>query len=131
MIVTFFDRDDEESCLNGTIIKDNARLFQILEGLRTRLPFFCELMGENGFCLLIGIGEVGCAQYSRCDGRTPYLMATIKHQRPDGTHSKFLMAGTSTPISGSYCLPFDCIREIAGHFRQTGAAHPAYVWEAI
>jgi hypothetical protein len=47
MNVTFFDREDHANHLSGTVIGDNIRLFQILEGLRNRIPFICELEGEN------------------------------------------------------------------------------------
>lgn len=53
----------------------------LIESLRNRPPFFCELVGENGFNLLVGIGgDVGCAQLSRTDGLT---VKTLAPSHPD------------------------------------------------
>jgi hypothetical protein len=131
MMITFFDRDDTANELNGTLIRDGARLLQILQSLQNRIPFFSELVGENGFCLLVGIGKLGCAQYSRCDGSTPYLMAVAPNPSSQDQSHSFLMAGTSTPISGRYCMPFETVMAIAGHFQKTGTIYPKLSWEAI
>jgi hypothetical protein len=131
MNVTFFDQEDQANDLNGTVIGDNARLFQILESLRNRLPFTCELQGENGFCLIVGIGKVGFVQYARCDGSPPYLVAIADGKESQDGYSEFLCGGTPTPIPNRNCMPFDSIREIAGYFRETGRAHPFWRWEEV
>jgi|EndMetStandDraft_2_1072991.scaffolds.fasta_scaffold91993_3 hypothetical protein len=131
MIVTFFDREDETNHLSRTVIGDNDRLFQILEGLRNRLPFFCELVGENGFHLMVGVGEMGCVQYSRCDGTPPHLVAIADSQQLRDGYSEFLINGTPTPVPNRFCMPFDSILEIVGYFRETGRAHPECKWEEI
>jgi hypothetical protein len=131
MIVTFFDREDQENPLHGAVIRDSERLFQILEALRGRSPFICELVGENDFLIHIGIGEKGSVQHSRCDGRPPYLLAVAPHQERSVGYTEFLMGGTPCPISNRYCMPFEAVHEIARYFLETGEAHPDFKWENV
>jgi len=109
-----------------------AEVLMGLEGLRTRDPFFCELVGENGYNLLIGLGgDIGCAQYSRGDGDVPYLMA-VTNGVPDTTaHTEFLIGNTPTPVRGRCCLPFDVVRQIVAYFIETGCCDPGVPWEEI
>lgn len=51
MIVEFFDLHDRTNPLNGATVTTEVELSSLVEGLRSRLPFFCELIGENGFQL--------------------------------------------------------------------------------
>jgi hypothetical protein len=129
MIVTFFDREDDMNHLNGTIVRDNNQLFKILDSLRSREPFFCELVGDNGYCLLVGIGQNGCVEYSRCDGEPPYLGAVASIRGREEGYFEFLTGGTPTPISKRCCFPFNTVREIAGYFRETGGMYPGVAWE--
>jgi len=55
MNVTFFDMGDESNPLNGSTIRDSGRLLQILRDMQGREPSFCELLGENGYQLTVGI----------------------------------------------------------------------------
>ena len=43
--------------------------------LETKAHFFCELLADNGYNLLVGVGRIGCVQYSPDNGNPPYLMA--------------------------------------------------------
>jgi Immunity protein Imm1 len=129
MNVTFFDREDEANPLNGTVARHREQLLQILNGLRNRPPFVCELLGENGLHLHVGIGKLGHAQYSRSDGEPPYLLAMGPRPGRRDEYVDFLLGGTPTPISKRYCMPFDSIREIAAYFLETGRAHPSFAWE--
>ena len=131
MNVTFFDIEDQANDLNGTVIRDSKRLFQILEGLRSRPPFVCELVGANGFELLVGVGANGCAQYGRSRVLPPYLVALAPGRERDHGETEFLAGGTPSPISNRYCMPFDSVREIAGYFLETGRTHPAFSWEEV
>jgi hypothetical protein len=130
MIVTFFDREDDTSRLSGTIIRDNRQLFQILDSLRSRPPFFCELVGENEYCLLVGVGQYGYVQYSRFDGEPPYLEVATNNNEREDEYIEFLMGGTPSPISKRCCMPFDTVRKIAGHFQETGSMYPGVAWES-
>ena len=129
MNVIFFDRQDQENPLHGVVVRDRERLLQILNGLLIRPPFVCELQGENDFLLHVGVGEFGQAQYSRADGKPPYLMAVAPDPGPKEEDIEFLLGGTPTPISKRYCMPFKFICEIAGYFVETGRAHPGFSWE--
>ena len=76
MNVTFKDLQDRSNVMNGTCVRDSPALYAILDSLREREPFMFELVGANGFTLLIGFSkEVGCVQFSKNDGAPPYLMA--------------------------------------------------------
>jgi len=131
MIITFFDREDDANCLNGTIIRDKSLLYQILDSLQSRIPFDCELVGDNGFCLLVGVGKEGCAQYNRCDGTPPYMMAVDRSKGWEKGYIEFLDGGTPSPVSKYYCMPFASVREIAGYFVETGRMYPAIAWEEL
>jgi hypothetical protein len=130
MILRFFDQQDESNSLNGSIIADSEQLSRILDSLRTRKPFFAELFGENGYNLLIGIGEaVGCVQYSRADGKSAYLVAVAPKPIAEDGYVEFLIGDTSTPISVRYILPFEEVKAIATYFLETGARSARFNWE--
>jgi hypothetical protein len=129
MKATFLDCQDSTNELNGAVVQDKTRLFQILDSLLDRRSFVGELVSESGFNLHLGIGKLGHAQFSRSDGEPPYLMAVAPH--PARRDREFLMGGTPTSISNRYCMPFGLVREIAGHFLDTGRAHPGFSWEEI
>jgi hypothetical protein len=131
MIVTLYDRDDKTNPLHGTAIRDNSRLFQILRSMRNRSPFICELVGENGYFLYVGIGKVGFVHYLALDGRPPHLIALSPKSEPEHSEIEFMMGGTPTPISTRYCLPFDDVLQIAGYFRETGRTYPGVSWEEV
>jgi hypothetical protein len=133
MNVTFFDRDDAANCFNGASISDDGRLLQILilQSTQDRAPFFCELVGENGFCLLIGVGKIGCAQHSRADGKVPYLMAVANGRASHGGCNEFLFEGVPTSVPAEFCMSFPIVLEIARYFRETGGTYPAISWEQI
>jgi Immunity protein Imm1 len=131
MIVTFYDGDDETNPLHGTAIRDNSRLLQILRSMRRRSPFICKLVGENGYFLYVGIGEVGFAHYLALDGRPPHLIALSPTSEPEDSEIEFMMGGTPTPISTRYCLPFDHVLRIAGYFLETGRTYPGVSWEEV
>src|SRR5215470_17783591 len=108
MIVKFHDYQDQTSSLNGLAVTSDDLLLRVLDGLRAREPFFAELLGENGYQLLIGIGgTVGCAQFSRSDGEPPYLVAVAPDPVPDHKQIEFLCGNTPTPVPLRYILPFD------------------------
>jgi len=132
LIVRFLDHQDETNPLNGFVIVDDAQLSQVLDSFRTREPFFAELYCENGYKLLIGIGRtVGCVQYGRSDGDKPYLMAVTCDPNAETKSFEFLTGDTPTPISGRYILPFDKVKKIAQHFRETGTRSAAVSWKEI
>jgi hypothetical protein len=132
MNVRFFDRQDTSSQINGEILADGESLSKLIESLRGREPFFCELVGENGYNLMIGIGkDVGCAQYSAGNGNPPYLMAAIRQESSNRGCAKFLAGGTLTPVTSRFCLPFDVVRRVAVVFLETGCRSSECSWEEI
>jgi len=131
MNVTFIDTDDRANILNGTIISDSERLSHILQELRTREPFICELTGENVFMLDVGIGKDGFVQYSRSNGEPPYLVAVSPHADRSDKYTEFFSGGTPTPIPNRNCMPFELVRQIARYFVATGLAHPDSAWEEV
>jgi len=134
MMLQFFDMQDESNPANGTTIKDQARLVRLLEGARKREPFFFELETENGYKLLVGIGQsIGCVQFSPKNGDPPYLMAVGNDGADECSedYQHFLSGGTATPVSRRFCLPFDTLRRIAVYFMETGERYPTVSWEQI
>lgn len=76
MIVEFFDRQDDANPMNGSRVDGVEPLLRVLDAQQDRDPFFAELVGANGFKLLVGLGgAVGCLQFSASTGEPPYLMA--------------------------------------------------------
>jgi hypothetical protein len=131
MNITFFDLDDQTNPLNGAVIGDNSRLFEVLNSMKGRLPVICELVGENGYCLDVGTGKVGCVQYSRCDGTPPYLVAVSRKDEQKDGYYDFQCGGTPTPVPARECMPFDEVMEVVRYFRETGDLHPGVSWEEI
>lgn len=132
MIVTFFDRQDKQNELNGTVISDPNSIIAFLDSLKTRPPFFCELICENGYTLLVGIGShCGCSQYSLTDGCPPYLIAISKRPSEVSDYTDFLMADTPTPIAARFCLPVETTQKVASHFVLTGKRYQEVEWEEI
>ena len=132
MTVRFFDRQYESNPLNGRILERDSELLETLESLRSRPPFFAELVGQNQYNLLIGLGGPnGSVQYSRTDGVPPYLMAVGPNGGPSGEYLEFLIGNTPTPVPRRYVLPFDLVKEVAVHFARTGERSPAVLWEEI
>jgi hypothetical protein len=130
--ITFFDRQNPSNPLNSTVVITTTELLDILNSLKGRQPFFCELVGENGFNLLLGVGgDISCAQYSPSDGSTPYLMATLGKGGDADDYAEFLINNTLTPIPFRYCIRFETAKEIAAHFLKTGERSHLVVWEQI
>jgi Immunity protein Imm1 len=132
MNVEFFDREDSQNPLNGSIITEKSRLLELLDQLQDRSPFFCELLGQNGYIILLGIGGPrGCVQHSSLDGRPPYLMAVSQDPQPLEQYIDFFIGGTASPVPSRYCPPFDTVKDIAAYFQMTGERSPAVSWEEI
>jgi hypothetical protein len=131
MIVTFFDRENRANRLNGTVIRDKSRLLAILQILQNRSPFNCELVSDNGFSLVIGVGKEGFAQYSRDDGTPPFMMAVDRGKDSASGFVEFIIGGTLSRIPTYYCVPFSLVSEIAGYFVETARMYPAIAWEEL
>lgn len=131
MMAQFFDRQDIDNPLNGTSITKLSELRSALKSTRGRSPFFAELIGDNGFKLLLGIGsDEGCAQFSSVDGSPPYFMAVAPDGGEEG-EKVFLIGDTASPVLKRYCLPYDAIEAIAETFLQIGRRKSDVVWEEI
>jgi Immunity protein Imm1 len=132
MVVKFFDRQDKHNPLNGSEIATSAALLKAIDEWRNRRPFFCELLGNNGYKLLIGIdSELGCVQYSSSDGDPPYLVATTEQETENDTEIEFFIDDTSTPILRRYCIPFDLMKRVVASFIDTGLRDPTVHWKEI
>ncbi|MEE8450907.1 MAG: Imm1 family immunity protein [Thermoguttaceae bacterium] len=132
MKISFFDRQDESNPNHGVPVQDSTWLMVRIDELRKRDPSFCELEAQNGYKLLLGIGQDrGCAQYSALDGSPPYLMATDVSVDDDEDCMEFLTANTDTPVPTRYCLPVEQIKEIAREFVGTGERSEEFIWEEV
>lgn len=132
MKVTFIDQQDKGNPRNGTVIDRAAQLIELFAALEYRPPFFCELRGENGFNLLVGIGGgTGCAQYSAADGSPPYLMAVAEENIGCDEYVEFLTADTPTPVHQTYCLPCNILEKVATDFVLTGNRSGAVRWQEV
>lgn len=134
MTIQFFDRQDSQNPLNGKAIRAAGEVTRILNFLTNRSPFFCELVAENGYRLLIGVGPTACVEYARNDGSPPNLMAVAGSSRGGPApvkHTEFLIGDTLTPVSGRYALPLAVAADIGEYFQKTGERMPTVGWEEI
>jgi hypothetical protein len=132
MIVTFFDRQNGSNPLNGSTIRSESLLLQVFDELKHGTPFFCELIAQNGYKALFGIGHpFGCVQYSRVDGCPPYLMAIAPNHEHSMQYIGFWIGNTLTPIPSRYCMPFELVKEIAAEFLRNGGRSASVSWEEI
>lgn len=133
MKAQFFDRQDRNNPDNGMIITDPQLICAVIDNMRSKSPFFCELVGENGFSLLLGISDtLGCAQHSASDGSPPYLMATCGETDTDNDEfMEFLTGNTDTPVPMKFCLPMEAIKSIASDFIESGERSVSVSWEEI
>src|SRR5262245_17125369 len=117
----FFDLEDNANPLNGASIENLTELQNVLESLRDRPPFIAELIGDNGFKLMFGLGtEEGFVQFSSVEDDPPYLLAVNPNLRDSEGEFEFLCGGTLTPMEKRFCLPYDTVVKIAAEFVQTG-----------
>jgi hypothetical protein len=123
---------EDNNHLNGTEITDTLQLLQILDSLRGRPPFICELVGENGISLSFGIGlPVGCVQYRATSGEPPYFMATSNDQNIAKEQFEFLMGGTLTPVLGHFCIEINLLKQVISYFQETGYRSTIVKWEEV
>jgi hypothetical protein len=128
----FFDRQDAKNSLNGTRVRNEAELRHLLDRLKTRQPFFAELMGMYGNKLLLGLGALeACVQFSAQDGSPPYVMAVADPTREIDRHVEFLIGNTATPVPLRYCMPYETLLKIASRFVETGERYSGVQWEEI
>ena len=132
MTAQFFDRQDPANPMNGATVRNSIELREMLGRLRGRQPFFAELIDENGFKLLLGIGaSEGCVQFSATDGSAPYLMAVAKNAPRGAGEVEFLIGDTATPVPKRYCLPYDTMVAIAARFADSGQRDLGVDWEQV
>jgi|YelNatPaOPRAMG01_1025707.scaffolds.fasta_scaffold75042_2 hypothetical protein len=132
MKVEFQDLEDRSNPHNGEGFTSVAQVVGLLNELRySRPPFMCELRGDNGITLTVGLGiDIGCVQYAPSDGNPPYMMAVSPPEvKPYAGEMEFVVGGTATPIDGRYYLPFQNIEQIIAYFMETGGRSPTVAWE--
>jgi hypothetical protein len=131
MRVEFYDLENKSNPLNGSTFDSHAELLVALKSLRTTKPFFCELVGENGRNLMVGVGaELGCAQYSSADGGPPCLVAVspVENAGPN-QFLKFFAGGQPSEVPARHGLQRDVLYSVAGDFLRTGEPSPLVLWE--
>jgi hypothetical protein len=132
MNVLYANQQDDSDPINGTVIAESVQLLALLESKRKNAPFFARFSGDNGFEIMVGIGgEVGCVQYSRSDGKRPYLMAVSADPPMRNGYVEFLAADTPTPCAARYIIRFDEVKKVALYFLQTGERSDTVSWQAL
>lgn len=106
-----------------------SALIDFLRQCKTEEFASAELLGENGFRLVIGIdGDLAFAEYSSQDDEPPYLIALSPTVVVDGMHI-FLVTNEGTEIHGRHCLAFPVFEEVVRHFIETGERTATVEWE--
>jgi hypothetical protein len=125
----FHDLNDVLNPFNGRWLTDVRSLFDTLHGKR---PFMAELIGDNGYMFLLGLGpEIGFAQFSTSNDAPPYLVAVDTGAGPAEGDIDFFMSGEPSPLPKRLCLPISVIAEIAQTFVLTGKRKADITWEEI
>lgn len=128
----FFDRQDLSNPANGSVLPSSVELRQLLARLSNRPPFFAELIGDNGYKLLLGIGtNQACVQHSAEDGSPPYLMAVAHDATDSAGRVEFLIGDTPSPVPMRYCIPYQTMLDIAARFVDAGIRDTRVAWEEI
>jgi hypothetical protein len=79
MKAVFNDLQDYSSSLDGVAVSNRQELFAVLDNARDREPFACELEGENGYKLTLGVAkDKGFVQHSRTDGMARIWWLSLK-----------------------------------------------------
>jgi len=132
MRARFFDLYDRSNPLDGAEVTTSVELSSIIDECSAGRAQFCELVGENGFKLLLGVSrDLGCVQHSSCDDNPPYLMATNNSVLDTDDCVKFLIDNEPTPVPRHYCLPMELVKKIATHFLEIGQRRTDVRWEEI
>jgi len=130
--VQYKNQQDDLDPMNGQVVAGRMQLDQLLNGRRNNTPFLARLSGDNGFEIMVGVGgDVGCVQYSRSDGKPPYLVAVSNSPHMITGDVEFLTADTPTPIPARNILNFAEVKQVALHFLETGERSNAVRWETI
>jgi hypothetical protein len=131
MSAYFYDRQESSNPDQGQLLSAPADFDAILARLGRRDPFFAELESDTGYTLLIGIGSLGCAQFSKTDGSGVPMMAVAPTASAHAEFVEFLTGGTATPVPARYCMPFQQVIDLAHHFILTGSRSPRVRWELL
>jgi hypothetical protein len=132
MRVRYLNHQDKLDPMNGAVITGSAELDDLLNARRKSAPFLARFSGDNGFRIMTGIvGALGCVQYSRTDGKAPYLMAVSHHPPVRRGYVEFLTANTPTPFAARYIISFDELRAIALHFLKAGDRSDGVLWQEL
>lgn len=132
MKVRYLNYQNEFDPMNGAVVTGEAKLTELLDLRRNEAPFIAELSGDNGYHIEFGIGgDAGFVQFSRSDGKPPYLVAVPPSPHMTSGHVEFLTANTPTPVPARNILNFDELKRVALHFLQTGRRSEAVSWEAL
>ncbi len=130
--VQFFDRQDSTNPHHGAVLSGADMISSLFKEERTKSPHFCELIGANGYKLLLGVSaSLGCAQYSAADGSPPYLMAIGDKDIIEEGYVEFAIADTDTPVPRRFCLPIGTIEQVARDFVANGTRSSTVDWEEI
>lgn len=129
MKVRYVNGQDKLDSMNGVDIAGPDELAELLDERRNRAPFIADLVADNGFELMIGMGRgFGCAQYSRTDGEPPYLMAVSPQRNVEKGYVEFLVNNTPTPFAARYILTFEQVKAVSLHFLATGDRSSTVAW---
>jgi hypothetical protein len=133
MNARFQDLEHENNSRNGQALHDGASVRALLNELRSTQPaFMCQISGDNGFNLIVGIDrDAGCVQHSASNGMPPYLMALSDDEDNDQREMNFLVGGTATPIDGRYRVTYELLAEIVSEFVASGERSNKVSWEEL
>jgi hypothetical protein len=132
MYTTFYDERIVRNPFNGTRVGTAEEVFALFDALPKDEPFICKLEGENGYEILIGVGNThGCIQYARSDGEPPYMVTVLSRGDDIGEYREFRLGNELTQVPERRCLPMERIKEVVAYFVETGERSPNVLWEEV
>lgn len=130
MSAKFFDLQDTNNPDNGAILKDGSSAKALLMKNSSREPFTCELVYDEKWQLIIGLGPtLCCAEHSATDGGSRYLVAYLESERTQTGEVEFMLSHAPTEILRRRCFPLDVLLDVAAYFVETGERSPNVFWE--
>jgi hypothetical protein len=112
-------------------IESREELFDFLETLSGRKPFYCELRQESYKLSICIRGELGSVQHSPANGSPPYMMAVTPERHNPNEEVEFVIGNEATPLSARHALPLSIVKQIVVRFFETEDRSKAVLWEEI
>jgi hypothetical protein len=131
MAAVFRDLQDRSNPFEGSRVESCEDFAEIWNRAGNRPPFLCELEGDHGFMLTIGLGNnSGVVQHCATSHDPPYLFA-VSRELVTEEPVDFLMGNQPCEVLALNVISRDTLLSIVEYFLSTGSRLPAVLWEEV